>query len=99
MHVISRRALREFAKRHPDSESALNIWFKLASKSGWRSLEDVKDTFPHADLVGDCTVFNVGGNKYRLVTIVIYAVQRVYVRFVLTHAEYDKGSWKNDCGC
>jgi len=99
VRVISRRALREFAKRQPDAAPALDVWFKLASKAYWRNLDDVKTVFPHADLAGDCTVFNVGGNKYRVVTIIIYAVQRIYIRFVMTHAEYDKGRWKHDCGC
>jgi len=99
VHVISRRAIREFAKRHPDAGPPLHDWYRLTCRAHWRNLDDVKTSFPHADLVGDCTVFNVGGNKYRLVTIIIYAVQRVYIRFVMTHAEYDKERWKHDCGC
>ena len=99
VHVISRKAIREFARKHPDAGPALDAWFKLTSKAHRRNLDDVKACFPHADLAGDCTVFNVGGNKYRVVTIIIYAVQRVYIRFVMTHAEYNKERWKRDCGC
>ena len=99
MRIISRRPLKEFAAKHADAEPALNDWYKLTAKARWYCLDDVRKTYPHADLAGDCTVFNVGGNKYRLITVIIYAVQRVYVRFVLTHAEYDRERWKHDCGC
>jgi mRNA interferase HigB len=99
LHVISHKALKEFAKTHPDAAATLEDWYKITSKAQWRSLDGVRATFPHADLVGDCTVFNIGGNKYRLVTIIIYVVKRVYVRFVMTHAEFDRGRWKHDCGC
>jgi mRNA interferase HigB len=98
LRVISRKALREFAARHPDSGPALEDWYKITPRAAWRNIEEVRATFPHADLVGDCTVFNIGGNKYRLITIVIYGVQRIYVRFVMTHAEYNKEKWKHDCG-
>lgn len=54
--------------------------------------------YPHADLVGACTVFNIGGNKYRLVTAIIYGIWRVYVRNLLTHLEYSRNTWKRDCG-
>lgn len=97
MHVISRKALVEFAARHPDAAAPLDNWYRLTKKAQWGSLVDVKLIFPHADLVGNCTVFNVGGNKYRVITKVKYGKQTMYIRFVLTHAEYSKGGWKNDC--
>jgi len=55
--------------------------------------------FPHADPVGECTVFNIGGNKYRLITKIRYNKQRVYIIHVLTHKEYDREKWKDDCNC
>jgi mRNA interferase HigB len=97
MHIISRKALLEFAKRYPASYEALDDWYRVAKKATWQSIADVKAIFPHADAVGDCTVFNIGGNKYRLITRISYEKQVIFIRFVLTHSEYDKGSWKNEC--
>lgn len=99
MHIISRKRLREFWEQHPDAEGPLREWFKITSKAEWDSLTDTRKDFPHADLVGICTVFNIKGNKYRLITAIHYQIKRVYVRNILTHAEYDKGKWKPDCGC
>ena len=65
--------------------------------AAWRSLADVRQTYPHADGVGRCTVFNIGGNKYRVVVRLEYQWQTIYVRWVLTHKEYDKGDWRSDC--
>lgn len=98
MHVISRRVLKEFWERCPDAEQPLRDWFKIASKAQWNNLAETRRDYPHADLVGACTVFNIGGNKYRLVTAIIYQIKRVYVRNVLTHSEYNKDLWKKDCG-
>lgn len=98
MRVISRRALREFWERHPDSEGPLRDWFKLTSKAQWNNLADTRRDYPHADLVGACTVFNIAGNKYRLAIGIIYSIKRIYVRNLLTHSEYSKGTWKKDCG-
>ena len=98
MRVISRRALREFWEEYPDSEQPLRDWFKITSKAEWCNLAETRRDYPHADLVGACTVFNVAGNRYRLVTAIIYSIKRVYIRVVLTHAQYDRGAWKEDCG-
>ncbi len=99
MHVISRKRLREFWERHPKAESSLGRWHKVASKAYWRNLADVRTTFPHADLVkvaGGTTlvVFNVGGNDYRLAARVLFEYGRVYIRKVMTHAEYSREHWK-----
>lgn len=99
MHIISFRRLREFWEEHPDAEVPLRAWYKTTKKVNWSSLDDTRKDFPHADLVGICTVFNIKGNKYRLITQINYQLKRVYIRFVLTHAEYDKEKWKPDCGC
>lgn len=100
MHIISRTALTAFATTHPDAKAPLDAWFKVASAATWQSLVQVRETYPHADLVGRLTVFNIGGNKYRLITKITYPKQdtqgTIYIRNVLTHAEYDKEDWKND---
>lgn len=97
VHVITRRALKEFAAIHKAAETPLDSWYSVAKKERWESIADVKVNYPHADAVGSCTVFNIGGNKYRLVVKIEYKLQTVYIKHVLTHARYDKGDWKNDC--
>jgi mRNA interferase HigB len=94
MHVISRKKLKEAIMRHGGLEVPLNAWFRIAKKAAWKNLADVRKTFSSADAVGKWTVFNVKGNRYRLITEINYAFGRIYIRHVLTHAEYDRGSWK-----
>lgn len=66
----------------------------MVEAADWKNPADVKKTFGAADIVGSQTVFNIGGNKYRLIARIAYVLQTVLVRYVLTHAEYDKGDWK-----
>jgi mRNA interferase HigB len=94
VHVISRKRLKEAAPKHPELETALDAWFRIARKAFWQSLTDVRKTFGNADSVEKWTVFNVKGNRYRLITEINYKFQRLYVRHVLTHAEYDQEKWK-----
>ena len=78
MHVISRKALRKFWQQHPDSESALSRWFKIMQRSDFHSFGALRTTFPSADKVGDLIVFNIGGNKYRLLASVHFNRGKVY---------------------
>jgi mRNA interferase HigB len=94
MHLISRKALRLFWEKYPDSKTALARWFKIVERSNYQSFDELRDTFPSADKVGKWIVFNIGGNKYRLITIIHFQRGKVYVRHVLTHQEYEKGGWK-----
>ncbi len=94
MRVISRKALREFWKRHPDSETSLSRWFKAVKNSAFSNFNDLQSAFPSADKVDDLIVFDIGGNKYRLIASVHFNRGKVYVRHVLTHSEYDRGKWK-----
>ena len=94
MRVISRKALREFASTHKESERPLDDWYRIAKRLRWTNLVDVRKTFPHADAVGEFTVFNIGGNKYRLATSIHYRTGKVYIRHVLTHEEYSREGWK-----
>jgi len=99
VRVISLKPLREFWQRHPEAEQALRLWYKTATAATWSSLQDVRRTYAHADGVktpdGDTlTVFNIGGNKYRLIARIRYDYQLINVRAVLTHQEYDQGQWK-----
>ena len=97
VHVITRRVLKEFAAIHKAAEKPLDSWYSVAKKANWQSLADVRVNYPHADTVGRCTVLNIGGNKYRLIVKIEYKLQTIYIKFVLTHAEYDKEEWKRDC--
>ena len=94
MHVISRKALRRFWEQYPDSESPLSRWFKIVQHTDFGSFEELRATFPTADKVGDLIVFNIGGNKYRLITSIHFNRSKVYIRHVLTHPEYDRGTWR-----
>ncbi|MFY9227127.1 MAG: type II toxin-antitoxin system HigB family toxin [Blastocatellia bacterium] len=97
MHIISRKKLKEFSLIYPDAEAPLEAWYRTAKQASWQSIAEVRISYPQADAVGICTVFNIGGNKYRLITKIYYKDQVVLIRNVLTHPEYDKGAWKNDC--
>ena len=94
MHVISRKALREFWGKHPDSETSLSRWFKAVKNSEFSNFSDLRSAFPNADKVENLIVFDIGGNKYRLIASVHFNRGKVYVRHVLTHSEYDRGKWK-----
>lgn len=94
MRVISRKRLNDFGERHPDRQSGLDNWYRIMKHSEYKSFNDLRKTFPNADKVGRLTVFNIGGNKTRLIAAIHYNTRSVFVRNVLTHAEYDKGNWK-----
>ena len=91
MRVIAKRTLREFWERHPDAEQPLKAWYDIARSSIWRTPADIKAQFRRASFVANNrVVFNIAGNKYRLVIVVRYRIQRLYVRFIGTHQGYDK---------
>jgi mRNA interferase HigB len=94
MHIISRKTLCQFWEQHPDSESALVRWSQIMQRHDFTSFASLRATFPTADKVGDFIVFNIGGNKYRLITAIHFNRRKVYIRHVLTHPEYDRGAWK-----
>ncbi|HEX4140283.1 MAG TPA: type II toxin-antitoxin system HigB family toxin [Candidatus Methylacidiphilales bacterium] len=94
MHVITRKRLNEFVDEHPDAETPLANWYRLTKKNRFRNFTELRALFPAADQVGNKTVFNIGGNKYRLIAAIHYNRNRIYIRAILTHREYDKGNWK-----
>ena len=96
MRIFTEQALREYAEEHPDSKVALQEWVTIVKKSEWACFADIKKTFNSADSVGNQHyVFNVKGNNYRLVVVVKFTVKFVYIRFIGTHADYDKLDVKN----
>lgn len=94
MRVIKRKPLIDFGKKHPDVRISLENWYRTIKRTNYDSLMDLHKTFPSADPVEGFTVFNIGGNKARLITAIHYNTKIVYIRHVLTHEEYDKGKWK-----
>ena len=94
MHVITRKRLNEFARLYPDTRNALAQWYKLIKQTEFSSFVELRELFPSADQVGKLTVFNIGGNKIRLIAAIHYNRKKVYIRVVLTHAEYDQEKWK-----
>jgi mRNA interferase HigB len=93
VRIIARRTLREFWEKpgHQDSEQPLRAWFAEASKADWATPADIKKQYRNASIVGNSrVVFNIGGNKCRLVVAIKYEARVVFIRFVGTHAEYDR---------
>ena len=103
MRIISRRRLREFwESRKHNADAArrdLSAWYKPAKAAGWANFAALKQTFGSADQVGNCVVFDVGNNRFRLIGRVNYRKRILYVLRVMDHAEYDKKRWIDDCGC
>lgn len=94
MHVISRKRLLEAAEEHPELASRLDVWYRIAKKAVWKNLIEVRRQLPTAGGAGKFTVFNIKGNVYRLVTELNFRTGRIFVRRVLTHAEYSNEGWK-----
>ena len=103
--MISRRKLREFYEAKPERRqhaTAFEDWIKLARQARWQTFQDVKALFGQTDVAGDtkskrtATIFDIGGNKYRIVSLIDYTRQTVLITHVMDHKEYDKNDWKND---
>lgn len=97
MRIISKRRLREFWQENPQAEQPLLAWYEIVKKVEWENFADVRNSFRHADVYKDCVIFDIGGNKFRLIAKVRYRLKRVYIKFVLSHREYDKNNWLDDC--
>lgn len=90
MRIIARRTLREFWEVHPDAEEPLRTWYTYVLQADWHTPSDVKRIFRTASFVGnDRVVFNIKGNRYRLVVVVVYRHHAVYIRFIGTHRDYN----------
>ncbi len=93
MRIITRSTLRDFWAIHSDSEQALKTWFQITKASDWKSPDDIRPLYPNAKLSflkDNRVVFGISGNKYRIVVKIEYSKKLVFIRFVGTHAEYDK---------
>ena len=94
MRVVSHKAIREFSEAFPESSNAIDYWYRVTRKALWTSFADIKQTFNTADYVSPFVVFDIGGNKYRLVTEINFSRRVVFIRRIMLHKEYSKGSWK-----
>jgi mRNA interferase HigB len=94
LRIISKAAIIGFSKKYADAAAPLTVWYQTTLKAEWQHLAEVRKDFPHADFVQPFTVFNIGGNKYRLIAVIKYRWQIVYIRHILTHKEYSEEKWK-----
>ena len=94
MHIISHVKIVQAQAAYPKCVTALEHWYRLSKRAAWANFSEMKATFPSTDKVGDKYVFDIGGNKLRLIAAVHFNTRRVFIRAVLTHREYDQGDWK-----
>lgn len=94
MHVITRKRLDDFVRTHPEARTSLQHWFTIVRKTDYASFADLRKTFPSADQVNRLTIFNIGGNKFRLIAAIHYNRKKLHIRHILTHADYDRNTWR-----
>jgi mRNA interferase HigB len=97
MRIITERRLREFRAVNKEAENVMRDWIRTVRLADWNTFADLRNTFNHADIFKNCTIFDVGGNKYRIIAKVKYKTHSVFIRSVLTHSEYDEKKWQFDC--
>jgi len=91
MRIVAKKTLTQYAESHPQAASGLNDWFEKTRKAEWTNLADIRQTFNSVDYVGNQRyVFNINGNNFRLIVLIIMTSKTVYIRFIGTHSEYDK---------
>lgn len=94
MHIIAKKTLKEFWLTHPLVKLPLEVWYRLMSQSTFYNFNELKKAFNAVDYVNPYTIFDVGGNKFRIITVIHYNRQKVYIRYVFTHSEYDRWNKK-----
>ena len=91
MRIVTYKRIQEFATKHPNTQAPLNVWYHTITAKSWQNLTDIKHDFNSLDYVGNHRyVFNIKGNSYRLIALISFNAQKVYIRFIGTHAAYDK---------
>jgi mRNA interferase HigB len=96
LRVIAKRPLVQFWTKHPEAEKPLRSWLTICTTKDFENFAQLKQTFGTVDKVGKFIVFDIGGNKFRLIVVVHFNRKRIYVRAILTHREYDQDQWKNE---
>jgi mRNA interferase HigB len=94
MHIITRKRIKEFIEKYPDSQSSLETWYQIVRHANYDTFNELKQHFSSADYVDGYVVFNISGNKYRLIAVVHFNRKKVYIRNILTHPEYDRNKWR-----
>ncbi len=97
MRIISKTRLREFWVKEKQAETSMREWIKLVRQANWRNFSDIRQTFNHVDIYKNCTIFDAGGNKYRIIAKIEYQKHIVFIRYVLTHSKYNTKKWQSDC--
>jgi len=95
VRIVSRKAIREAANRHAEWGASLNAWYKIAKNADWKSFADVRNSWRNSDIVGRFVVFDISHNRCRLIATIKYKWRMVYIRRILSHAEYDEKEWQN----
>lgn len=90
MRIISEARLRDFCEQNQNSEAVMREWIKTVRQANWSNFFEVRNTFNHTDTFKNCVIFDVGGNKFRIIAKVSYRTHIVFIRFALTHAEYSE---------
>jgi mRNA interferase HigB len=94
VRIVSRKAIREATGRHREWGASLSAWYKITKDADWRSFADVRNSWKNSGMVGRFVVFDIGHNKCRLIATIKYKWRMVYVRHILSHAEYDRKDWQ-----
>jgi mRNA interferase HigB len=94
MRIVSRKAIREAAAEHSEWGASLNAWYKIASDADWKTFADVRNTWKRSDVVGRFVVFDISHNRCRLIATINYKWRMVYIRNILSHAEYEGKEWQ-----
>ena len=94
MRIISKKRLKEFWFKYPDSEKPLKVWYSICKKELFGNFNELKSFFNSADFFEEKTIFDIAGNKYRLIVKIQYKIKTIFIKEVYTHEEYEKGKWK-----
>jgi len=94
MRIVSRKAIREASAKHSEWSASLNAWYKIAKNADWKNFAEVRNSWRNSDVVGPFVVFDISHNKCRLIATVKYSWRMVYIRRILSHAEYDEKEWQ-----
>jgi mRNA interferase HigB len=94
MRVVSRKAIRDAVARHGEWGASLNAWYKIAKNADWKNFAEVRNSWRNSDVVGRFVVFDISNNRCRLIAVIKHRWRMVYIRRILTHAEYDQKDWR-----
>ena len=95
MRVVSRKAIREATAKHSEWAASLNAWYKIVINADWKNFSDVRNSWRNSDVVGRFVVFDISHNGCRLIATIKYKWRMVYIRGILSHAEYDQQEWQS----